>query len=150
MLLNLSKVSLAFGHLPLMRDVDFQIEKGERVCLVGRNGTGKSTMFKVISGKVEPDEGEIWKQPNLRVSYLEQEVPEDDQSSIYDIVASGLGGLGQLLKDYHHILLDFDENNTDAMRRMSELQHKIELQDGWNSDQKIEMVLSKLRTISIF
>ncbi|MGD8783436.1 MAG: ATP-binding cassette domain-containing protein [Thioalkalispiraceae bacterium] len=144
MLLNLTKVSLAFGHLPLLKDVDFQIEKGERVCLVGRNGTGKSTMFKVISGMVEPDEGEVWKQPNLRISYLEQEVPEDDASTIYDVVASGLGELGELLRDYHHILHDFNEQDPDAMRSMSELQHKIELQDGWNSEQKIETVLSKL------
>ncbi|MGD8925821.1 MAG: ATP-binding cassette domain-containing protein [Thioalkalispiraceae bacterium] len=144
MLLNLSKVSLAYGHLPLLKDVDFQIEKGERVCLVGRNGTGKSTMFKVISGMVEPDEGEIWKQPNLRISYLEQEVPEDKASTIYDVVASGLGNLGQLLTEYHHILQNFDDQDPDAMRIMSELQHKIELQDGWNSDQKIETVLSKL------
>ncbi len=144
MLLSLNKISLAYGHLPLLKDVDFQIEKGERVCLVGRNGTGKSTMFKVISGMAEPDEGEIWMQPNLRISYLEQEVPDDEQSSIYDIVASGLGDLGQLLTDYHHILLDFDDQNAESMRRLSDLQHKIELQDGWNSDQKIEMVLSKL------
>ena len=144
MLLNLTKISLAYGHVPLLKDVDFQIEKGERVCLVGRNGTGKSTMFKVISGMAEPDEGEIWKQPNLRISYLEQEVPEDDESTIYDIVASGLGDLGQLLADYHHILHDFNDQDPDAMRTMSELQHKIEMQDGWNSDQKIETVLSKL------
>jgi len=144
MLLSLSKVSLAFGHLPLLLNVNFQIEKGERVCLVGRNGTGKSTMFKVISKMVEPDEGEIWTQPNLRVSYLEQEVPDDEQSSIYDIVAAGLGNLGQLLTDYHHILLDFDDQNPESMRMLSDLQHKIELQDGWNSEQKIEMVLSKL------
>lgn len=144
MLLSLNKISLAYGHLPLLKDVDFQIEKGERVCLVGRNGTGKSTMFRVISGIAEPDEGEIWKQPNLRISYLEQEVPEDDQSSIYDIVASGLGDLGQLLMDYHHLLQHYDEQDADALRQVSELQHKIELQDGWNSDQKIETVLSKL------
>ena len=144
MLINLSKISLAFGHLPLLRDVNFQIEKGERVCLVGRNGTGKSTMFKVISGMVEADEGEIWKQPNLRISYLEQEVPDDEEASIYDIVAPGLGDLGQLLTDYHHILQNFDDQDPKAMRVLSDLQHKIELQDGWNSEQKIEMVLSKL------
>jgi ATP-binding cassette subfamily F protein uup len=144
MLLSLNKISLAYGHVPLLKDVDFQIEKGERVCLVGRNGTGKSTMFRVISGIAEPDEGEIWKQPNLRISYLEQEVPEDDQSSIYDIIASGLGDLGQLLMDYHHLLQNYDEQDADALRQVSELQHKIELQDGWNSDQKIETVLSKL------
>lgn len=144
MLLNLKQVSLAFGHHPLLKDVNFQIEKGERVCLVGRNGTGKSTLFRVISGIYEADEGEIWTQPNLRISYLEQEVPEDEQSSIYDIVATGLGELGTLLSDYHHALDGMDNDDAASLQRVSELQHKIELCDGWNSDQKIETVLSKL------
>jgi len=144
MLLSLKQVSLAFGHLPLLKDVNFQIEKGERVCLVGRNGTGKSTMFRVISGIYEPDEGEIWQQPNLRISYLEQEVPEDETSSIYDIVATGLGDLGQLLSEYHHALHNMDEQDPSSLQVISELQHKIELCDGWNSDQKIETILSKL------
>ncbi len=144
MLLSLNKVSLAFGHHPLLTEVDFSIDKGERVCLVGRNGTGKSSMFKVISGLYEADEGEVWQQPNLRISYLEQEVPEDDKASIYDIVATGLGNLGQLLSDYHHALHDLDVDNKESMKIISDLQHKIELQDGWNSEQKIETVLSKL------
>ncbi len=144
MLLNLKKISLAFGHHPLLAEVDFQIEKGERVCLVGRNGTGKSTLFRVISGIHEPDEGDIWQQPNLRVSYLEQEVPEDVESSIYDIVASGLGQLGQLLSRYHGLVHNLAEQDATALQLMSDLQQQIESLHGWNSEQKIEMVLSKL------
>ena len=144
MLLNLKKVSLAFGHHPLLKDVDFQIEKGERVCLVGRNGTGKSTLFRVICGIHEPDEGEVWAQPNLRISYLEQEVPQDDHTYIYDVVASGLGELGQLLSQYHGLLHDLDHQHRDSMQKLDELQHRIEALDGWNTDQKIQTVLSKL------
>lgn len=144
MLLNLKKVSLAFGHHPLLKAVDFQIDKGERVCLVGRNGTGKSTLFRVICRIHEPDEGEIWAQPNLRISYLEQEVPQDESSSIYEVVASGLGELGQLLSQYHGLLHDLDHENRDSMQGLSDLQQRIESLDGWNTDQKIDAVLSKL------
>lgn len=144
MLLNLKKVSLAFGHHPLLKEVDFQIDKGERVCLVGRNGTGKSTLFRVICRIHEPDEGEIWTQPNLRISYLEQEVPEDAHARIYDVVAGGLGELGLLLSRYHDLLHDLDHENPESMQKLSDLQQRIESLDGWNTDQKIEAVLSKL------
>jgi len=144
MLLNLKKVSLAFGHHPLLKDVDFQIEKGERVCLVGRNGTGKSTLFRVICRIHEPDEGEVWAQPNLRISYLEQEVPEHERANIFDVVASGLGDLGHLLSQYHAMLHGLDLEDRHGMERLNELQHQIETLDGWNTDQKIQTVLSKL------
>jgi len=144
MFLSLNKVSLAYGHHPLLTEVDFQIDKGERVCLVGRNGTGKSSMFRIICGLNEIDDGDVWQQPNLRISYLEQEVPDDTTASIYDIVATGLGDLGELLSQYHHVLDDFDDQDNEAMQRLSDIQHQIEIQDGWNSEQKIETVLSKL------
>src|ERR1041385_3713565 len=76
-LLRLDNVSLAYGHLPLLAHADFQIEAGERVCLVGRNGTGKSTLLRVITGAAIPDEGEIWRREGLRVGHLDQEVPPD-------------------------------------------------------------------------
>jgi len=144
MLLSLNKVSLAFGHHPLLTEVDFQIDKGERVCLVGRNGTGKSSLFKVLTGEYETDDGEVWQQSHLRISYLEQEVPDNDTASIYDIVASGLGNLGELLSKYHHVLQDLDVDDKKSLQVLSDLQHQIEMQDGWNSEQKIESVLSKL------
>ena len=128
----------------MLKDVDFQIEKGERVCLVGRNGTGKSTMFRVISAIHEPDEGEVWSQPHLRISYLEQEVPDNVQSSIYQVVASGLGELGQVLSDYHSLLDDLKHEDRESLQQLDVLQHRIEALDGWNTDQKIETVLSKL------
>ena len=142
-LLSLKDVSLAYGHNPLLKDVNFQIEKGERVCLVGRNGTGKSTMFRVISGQAEPDDGEIWHPETLRISYLEQEVPTDMDMSIYEVVASGLGNLGQLLSEYHKALHDIHPGD-EQLQRVTDLQHRIEDLDGWNIEQKINTVLSKL------
>jgi len=76
-LLTLKDVSLAYGNLALLEKVNFNISSGERICLVGRNGTGKSTLFRVISDIVQPDEGDVWRQDTLKISYLEQEVPAD-------------------------------------------------------------------------
>ena len=142
-LLSLTDVSLAYGHHPLLQHVDFQIDKGERVCLVGRNGTGKSTLFRVITRQAEPDDGEVWRLDNLRVAYLEQEVPTDSAQTIYEVVASGLGDMGQLLTDYHNAVhhVGADEVPLDVL---SDLQHRIEVTDGWNINQKVDTVLSRL------
>jgi len=142
-LLKLTNVSLAYGHYPLLQHVDFQIDKGERVCLVGRNGTGKSTLFRVISQQAEADEGEVWRQDTLRVAYLEQDVPTDSSQTIYEVVASGLGEMGQLLTDYHNAVhhVGNDEVPLDVL---ADLQHRIEVHDGWNNNQKVDTVLSRL------
>lgn len=142
-LLKLSNVSLAYGHHPLLQHVDFQIDRGERVCLVGRNGTGKSTLFRVISQQAEADEGEVWRKDTLRVAYLEQDVPTDSSQTIYEVVASGLGELGKLLTDYHNAVhhVGSDEVSLDVL---ADLQHRIEVNDGWNNNQKVDNVLSRL------
>src|SRR5262249_24193115 len=100
-LLRLDHLSLAYGHLPLLAHVDFQIERGERVCLVGRNGAGKTTLLRVVTGVVQPDEGDIWRHGTLHIAHLEQEVPPDKEEAIYEVVAAGLGELGELLTAYH-------------------------------------------------
>lgn len=143
-LLSLKNLSLAYGPTQLLSDVNFQIDKGERVCLVGRNGAGKSTLFKVISGQVQVDEGEIWHPDTLRVSYLEQDVPLDSQDTIYDVVASGLGEVGELLRRYHHATAQAHSGEAQHLVQMTELQHQVELADGWNIGQRVEMTLSKL------
>ena len=100
-LLRFDTVSLAFGHVPLLAHVDFQIEQGERVCLLGRNGAGKTTLLRAITGAALPDEGEIWRHDTLRIAHLEQEVPPDTEQTVYEVVAVGLGELGALLAEYH-------------------------------------------------
>ncbi len=96
-LLTLQNLSIAFGHLPLLDGADLRIESGERICLIGRNGTGKSTLLRVISGEVEPDRGSIWRAPGLRVARLEQDVPGEGDRTVFDEVADGLGELGTLV-----------------------------------------------------
>lgn len=143
-ILTLSNVSLAYGHHPLLKHVDFQIEPGERVCLIGRNGTGKSTLFRVINNDVQADDGDVWRQDTMRISHLEQEVPADASSTVYEVVALGLGKLGQILSDYHNEVHHIEDNETASLDKLSELQHQIEVHDGWNSNQKIDSVLSRL------
>ena len=142
-LLTLTNASLAYGHHALLDKINFQIDAGERVCLVGRNGMGKSTLFRVISGQSQLDDGELWQQDTLKISYLEQEVPADLQDSIFDVVASGLGEVGQLLTDYHHALIEVSDDEA-TLHRLSDLQHKVDVADGWNLSQKVDVVLSRL------
>ena len=143
-ILSFNDVSLAYGHHPLLAHVNFQVSPGERVCLVGRNGTGKSTLFRVITGVAQPDDGEVWRKDTLRVSHLEQEVPEGISGTVYDVVAAGMGETGRLLREYHHALHHVDDSGAAAMAQLSSLQHKIEVLDGWNINQKVETVLSRL------
>lgn len=103
MLLRLQNVSVSFGGPPLLDHVDLTLERGERVCLVGRNGSGKSTLLKVIAGEVTPDDGSIQTAPSLRIARLTQEVPVATSGSVFDVIAAGLGETGSLLAQYHSI-----------------------------------------------
>ncbi|HEC13363.1 MAG TPA: ATP-binding cassette domain-containing protein [Acidiferrobacteraceae bacterium] len=143
-ILTLNDVSLAYGHQPLLDKVNFQVDRGERVCLIGRNGTGKSTLFRVLSNTAAPDDGEIWRKDPLKISYLEQEVPGDETHTIYEVVAAGLGELGELLAAYHNTVHHVAECRTGAMDTLGDLQHRIEVIDGWNVGQKVDSVLSRL------
>jgi ATP-binding cassette subfamily F protein uup len=140
-ILTLNNISLAYGHHPLLTNVNLRVKKGERVCLVGRNGTGKSTLFRLLSGAAQADEGEVWFRDTLRVSYLQQEVPEDTQSTIYDVVAAGLGELGAHLSEYHKAIHHPEQR---ALHSLSEIQQRIDVLEGWNVSQKVETVLSRL------
>jgi ATP-binding cassette subfamily F protein uup len=141
-LLRLDKVSLAYGYLPLLAQVDFQIEAGERVCLIGRNGAGKTTLFRVISGAAVPDDGEIWRMETLRIAHLEQEVPPDTEQTIFEVVAGGLGELGRHLREYHQ--LTTTELDGGSMQQLARLQTQIDARGGWNVSQKVETVLTRL------
>ncbi|MGH7854330.1 MAG: ATP-binding cassette domain-containing protein, partial [Candidatus Binatia bacterium] len=143
-LLRLDNLSLTYGHLPLLARVDFQVDAGERVCLIGRNGTGKTTLFRVITGAAIPDEGEIWRAETLRVAHLEQEVAPDTDQTIFQVVAGGLGELGSLLAQYHQITHEPDGADPASLQRLAQLQSRIESRDGWNINQKVETVLTRL------
>jgi ATP-binding cassette subfamily F protein uup len=144
-LLTLDRVSLAFGHLPLLDDVSAQVDPRERVCVLGRNGSGKSTLLRVLSGEQEPDAGSVWRQPNLRVARLDQDVPLAEHLPVFDVVAQGLGGLSDLVMAYHHAAVAVAETATGAaLERLGRLQHDLEERDGWRIEQRVELVLSRL------
>jgi ATP-binding cassette subfamily F protein uup len=139
--ISLNQVSLAYGMHPLLDRVDLQIQTGERVCVIGRNGAGKSTLLRVISGTVAPDDGEVWRRDTLRVSHLEQDVPDDTGDTVYQAVARGLGEIGDLLAAYHRAA---QQGTAEALRSLAALQQRIEAQDGWNVDHRIGTILTRL------
>lgn len=143
-LLRLEEISLAYGHVPLLAGVDFQIDAGERVCLVGRNGTGKTTLLRVITGAVAPDEGETWRMDTLRVAHLEQEVPPDTDRTIYEVVAGGAGELGSLLSEYHQLAHRASTLDKAALHGLAQLQARIDTLGGWNINQRVDTVLTRL------
>lgn len=141
-LLQLKSIQLHYGATPLLDNIEFSIEQRERVALVGRNGAGKSTLLKIIMGQITADSGEIIGEPNLRIARLEQDVPQDLHGDVYDVVAEGLGELGQQIADYHHVIHQLDEPG--AMDRMAKLQTAIENANGWEMEQRISNVLTRL------
>jgi ATP-binding cassette subfamily F protein uup len=144
-LLRLDKLSLAFGHRALLDQVDLELRRGERVCLVGRNGEGKSSLLRVIAGEISPDDGERWVRPTVRIAHLAQEVALESDESVFDVVAGGLPEMGRLLSDYHHAAARLAHSHAAAdIRRLEELQHELEAAGGWQLEQRVETVLSRL------
>ena len=143
-LLRLSNIAIAFGTHALLNKENFQLDMGERVGLLGRNGEGKSTLMKIIAGNILPDGGEIWRQPELRLAWLEQAPELPYEATIYDAVASGLGELGALITRYHALSLTMDYHDPKALQELGDLQHKLEADNGWHYNTKIEATLSKL------
>ena len=148
-LITLRQIQLHFGEQPLLDNVDLTIEAGERLCLVGRNGSGKSTLLKVLAGEVQADDGQIESTQNLMISRLEQEVPEDQDHSVHDMVAEGLGELGTLLNEHDHLSRALgDPDQADRMdenlARFETLNNQIEARGAWQLFQRVDTVLSKL------
>jgi len=145
-LLTLRDVTLSYGAAPLLDHINLAIEPGERLCLVGRNGAGKSTLMKMILGQVLPDSGEVVRSGELRVAILEQAVPADTSGSVFDVVAGGLGNMGEQVRRYHRAVHDLTERPDDA-RAMTELeraQQALEAGGGWSLEQRVETVISRL------
>ncbi|MEO8070330.1 MAG: ATP-binding cassette domain-containing protein [Acidobacteriota bacterium] len=144
-LIALDDVSMAFGHVPLLDRASLQIDPGERVALIGRNGTGKSTLLQLLSGELVPDGGTIWRAPNLRAARLVQDVALASTQSVLEVVAEGLGDLRDVVTAYHHAAHEVAENYSDeALERLGRWQHELEERDGWRVEQRIELVLSHL------
>ncbi|MDW5376762.1 ATP-binding cassette domain-containing protein [Halomonas sp. HP20-15] len=139
-LLRLEQLQLAYGPQVLLDGADLTLERGERLALVGRNGTGKSTLLGLVAGDNLPDGGTIWRAPGLRIGVLAQDLPVASGETIFDVVAQGLPQAGELLAEYHHLIQSDDPD----MNRLAQLQTRLEAIDGWSFHQRIDTVLTRL------
>jgi ATP-binding cassette subfamily F protein uup len=145
-LISLQNITVGFGGPLLLEGVDLQIEPGERVCMVGRNGTGKSTIMRVITGEVKPDSGMVVFQQGLRTTLLTQEVPNNIRGSVFDVVAGAFGEQGRLLADYHQVSSRLAHDHSDKlMAELEDVQHRFEVAGGWQMQQKVDEILTRLQ-----
>jgi ATP-binding cassette subfamily F protein uup len=140
-LLRLDNAALHYGPLVLLDHVDLGISRGRKIGLLGRNGAGKTTLLKVLAGEIALDSGERWLRPGTRMAWLQQSLPEADQQTVYDVVASGLAETGRLLAQYHHLLQAGDGVD---MQALSRVQEQLEALDGWQLQQRVETTISQL------
>ena len=140
-LLRLDEVELHFGTHVILDRVSMNLDSGQRVGLLGRNGAGKTTLFKILAGELNPDAGERWLKPGARLARLEQELPDGEDVTVYDVVAGGLQAAGRLLARYHQIIASGSEADMDEL---ANIQQALEAEDGWQLQQRVETVISQL------
>ena len=144
-LVTLQDIFLSYGQPPLIDHITLVIEPGERVCLIGRNGAGKSTLLKILTGQVIADDGVLKRAAGVKIAQLEQSVPHDAVGSVFDVIAEGLGAEGKLAARYHHLILELTANPTDkVMRELEDCQAELERVDGWDINQRVEAIVTKM------
>jgi ATP-binding cassette subfamily F protein uup len=144
-LLGIRDVRVAFGGPAILEGAAFSIDRGERVCLLGRNGAGKSTLMKLLDGTIRPDEGEVIRQTGVSVARLEQELPADIDGTTFEVVAAGLGETGSLLSRYHAASGRVGaEGGEAALRELDRLHHALEAANAWQLQTRVDTVLSHL------
>ncbi len=145
--ITLDKACLAFGHIALLDHADFQLDEGERVGLIGRNGGGKSSMMRVLAAQGNLDDGAVWRMPTARICYVSQEPVLNADDTVFDGVARGLGDLHILLSDYHHVSHQLSEPDADIDKLLEQMQHlqtQLEAQEGWSVQARIETAIARL------
>jgi ATP-binding cassette subfamily F protein uup len=143
-LLRLDKVSLSFGSRPLLDQVSLQVEEGERVCVVGRNGEGKSSLLRLVRGDAEPDAGIVWRRPGARLGSLAQDISVLADATVEALVTSGLPGQGQRLAEYE-ALARVEQLSPEQHARLDALHRELDATGGWQLQQRVATVLSRLR-----
>ncbi len=146
-LLGMQDVSVGYGGDPLLEQMNFQIEPGERICLLGRNGVGKSTLMKLIGGELEHESGVISRTPGLSVTCLMQVVPAGLKGTVFDVVSEGLGPRGKLLAEYHLLShrVATEAHNENLLGPLDKLQHRLDLEGGWQLNHYVEMIIEKIK-----
>ncbi|HEY9916179.1 TPA: ATP-binding cassette domain-containing protein [Neisseria meningitidis] len=144
-ILSVENASFAIGHVALLDKTSFQLDSGEKIGLIGRNGAGKSSFLKILAGVQKLDDGQIIVQNNLKIVYVPQESFFDKDATVFDTVAEGLGEIRDLLRRYHHVSHDLEHNSDDVLlKELNELQLEIEAKDGWKLDAAVKQTLGEL------
>ena len=138
-LITLDNISLRFSEKIILDEINATILKGDKIGLIGRNGEGKSSFLKVLAGYINADDGNLKVKNSTRISYLEQQPPEDNDYFLFSIVAQGLGEVGDLLASYHESLQNGDN------KKNSQLQEEIESRDLWHYLHQIETILNRFK-----
>ncbi len=144
-ILSVENASFAVGHVALLDKTSFQLDSGEKIGLIGRNGAGKSSFLKILAGVQKLDDGQIIVQNNLKIVYVPQESFFDKEATVFDTVAEGLGEIRNLLGRYHRVSYDLEHNSDDVLlKELNELQLEIEVKDGWKLDAAVKQTLGEL------
>ncbi|MDP1983500.1 MAG: ATP-binding cassette domain-containing protein [Sulfuritalea sp.] len=142
--ISLDRACLAYGHVALLDHAAMQIDAGERVGLIGRNGSGKSSLLKALAGLGSLDDGEVWREPGLSIAYVPQEPEFATHDTVFEAVAAGLGEVARVLAEYHEVTHKVGAGDTATMDRMHELQTQLEANDGWRLNSRVEQAISRL------
>jgi len=144
-LLTLQSVSLAYGHVPLLDHVDLNIDAGDKIALIGRNGTGKSSLLKILADLARPDDGSVWRKPGLRLAYVPQEPLLQAGKTVFEVAAEGLGDAQQLLSEYESVVHALESDHDAALLdRLETLGSELDATDGWQLKSRVDNVLSRL------
>ena len=139
--IRLDRIEFSIGNQILLDKVNLTLDKGERMGLLGRNGAGKSTLMRILSGELNQEDGKRWIDPNITVARLEQALPENLETTVFDYIATGLAKTGALLSRYQTLISDTSGQNLDEL---SQIQSELEHLDGWSMAQRIEKILQQL------
>ncbi|HEZ0830561.1 TPA: ATP-binding cassette domain-containing protein [Neisseria meningitidis] len=144
-ILSVENASFAVGHVALLDKTSFQLDSGEKIGLIGRNGAGKSSFLKILAGVQKLDDGQIIVQNNLKIVYVPQESFFDKEATVFDTVAEGLSEIRDLLRRYHHVSHELENGSSEALlKELNELQLEIEAKDGWKLDAAVKQTLGEL------
>ncbi|MEK6195904.1 MAG: ATP-binding cassette domain-containing protein, partial [Deltaproteobacteria bacterium] len=143
-MIGMRDVCWGFGDPQLLVNITFQVRKGERICLVGRNGVGKSTLLKLLRGQILPDKGEVWRRQGIGVAALEQDVKTGSDGTIFETIARDLGKTGRALAEHSRICRTMETGEgAQLTERRDQLQHLLDIDNGWVLSNSIENVLSR-------
>ncbi|NMF96803.1 ATP-binding cassette domain-containing protein [Aromatoleum toluolicum] len=144
-LLSVDNACLAFGHVDLLDRAEFQLDAGERVALIGRNGSGKSSLLKALAGQATLDDGTVWRQSGLKVAYVPQEADFPLDRDVFATIADGLGEAARLLVEYHDAMHAVAESaSAEALARLDALQHEVDAADAWRLNQRVDEIIVRL------